>query len=82
MSQAVDQKELVVEANADKNVNEPEQTLDEKLAVLVVEKLRGAQLILDGKQDEIRTKLSSGTVRQEDWKLWLDPALVKKEAGK
>ena len=78
MTKEIAQKGTV---NADAEAT-PEQTLDEKLAALVVEKLRNEHLVSEDKRDELLKKLATGTARQEDWKLWLDPALLKKEAGK
>jgi hypothetical protein len=55
-------------------MNRQEQPLtpNEELATIITDALAEAGLISDPRQDELRKKLADGSVRQEDWRLWLE----------
>lgn len=57
----------------------PKTSPNDALADLVVAKLTEMGFVTDGKSDEITAKLKSGTATSEDWKLWVDLALAKKQ---
>lgn len=56
-----------------------EKSPNETLAELVVAKLKAKGFVAVGKINEIASKLKLGTASSEDWKLWVDLALAKKQ---
>ena len=57
----------------------PETVPNDALAELVVAKLTDMNFVANGKSAEITEKLKSGAATSEDWKLWVDLALAKKQ---
>ena len=64
------------------STNPATRTPNEQLADKIVESLCAKQLIPAAKKNEILGKLTKGTATQDDWKLWLEMPLMKKEAGR
>ncbi len=61
---------------------EKEKLPNDKLAELIVEKLKNEDLISKDKLDELQNKLALGTARQEDWRLWVELNLPDLTGGK
>ena len=59
------------------------QTPDQELATTITEALVSEELILPDKKGEFETRLSTGSLRQEDWRFFIEMALMKnsKEPG-
>lgn len=54
------------------------RTPDEELADLICEKLQAADLIPSNRQTAVNKKLASGTANRDDWQLWVDMAINRK----
>lgn len=57
---------------------DPNRTMAED----ILKALLAECLVPEDKKDEVLSKLAKGTATQDDWKLWLDLPLMKKEAGR
>lgn len=62
-------------------MDENEILPNEKLASLIVEQLKERDLIPSPHLAEIEEKLAAGRIKQDEWRLWIDLAAAKKEAG-
>lgn len=58
-------------------MDENEPLPNEKLAALIVEKLSDNNLIPIQQLAEIERKLSSGLIKQDEWRLWIDLTSTK-----
>jgi len=54
---------------------------NEELADLVVVELLKAGLIVDRKSEEIKSKVTAGTARQDDWQVWIEQAIDQRAKG-
>lgn len=53
---------------------------NQHLAQLIIAKLAAEGLIMPAKQAEVEASVAAGTASEEDWKLWVDMPLLKKES--
>jgi len=61
---------------SDESIKSP----DERLAELIIEKLRAQGVIPEKRSSELKEKIIKGTVRQEDWRSLIELAMPKAEA--
>lgn len=58
-----------------------QETPDQELAAIIVEALVSKKLVSPEKRSKLEQSLAAGTIRQDDWRLFVELPLIKGSKG-